>query len=169
MGVVGKRAVRSEALHRVSGAGLFADDIKYPGMLEAAVVRSPIARGVIQKLDTSALSKMKDVQGMFTFKDIPGKNCIPIVIDDQPFLAEKNVNYIGEPIAVVVAEDRRSARAAASKVEVKLKRLSPLLDPLEARSSDIHIFGDNNIFKQMCIRRGDPAQAFRLMRCRDRK
>jgi CO/xanthine dehydrogenase Mo-binding subunit len=161
MGVVGKRVIRSEAAFRVSGAGMFADDIKYPGMIEAAVVRSPIARGIIKKIDDSNLAELEGFRGIFTYKDIPGKNCIPIVIDDQPFLAEQNVNYIGEPIAVVVADNRRTARAAAVKTELILRQLPTLLDPLEARNHpDVHIFGENNIFKQMCIRRGDINSGF---------
>ena len=162
MSVVGKRVNRSESEYRVTGAGLFADDIKYPNMLEAAIVRSPLARGKILNIDFEAARKISGLEGFFSFKDIPGKNQIPIVIDDQPFLAEKRVNYIGEPIAVVVANDRRSARIAAMKVDVKLKKLEPLLDPLEARNHpEIHLFGNDNIYKHMAIKRGDAEAAFR--------
>ena len=162
MSVVGKRVIRSESQHRVIGAGLFADDIKYPDMLEAAVVRSQIARGKILKVDFGQLGKINGFQGVFTFKDIPGRNAIPIVIDDQPFLAERNVNYIGEPIAVVVADNRNAARIAAMKAEVRIKKQSPLLDPLQARNHpEIHLFGEDNVFKHMRIRRGDVDSAFR--------
>ena len=162
MSVVGKRVIRSESQHRVIGAGLFADDIKYPDMLEAAVVRSQIARGKILKVDFGQLGKINGFQGVFTFKDIPGRNAIPIVIDDQPFLAERNVNYIGEPIAVVVADNRNAARIAAMKAEVRIKKQSPLLDPLQARNHpEIHPFGEDNVFKHMRIRRGDVDSAFR--------
>ncbi len=161
MSVVGKRVIRSEAADRVKGAGLFTDDYKYHGMLHAAVVRSPIARGEIKKIETENVSRQIGVKGVFTCKDIPGKNCIPIVIDDQPFLAEKFVNYIGEPIAVVIADDRQTARAAAKKIELKIKPLTPLLDPLEARNHpDIHLFGNDNIFKKMRVIRGDADKAF---------
>jgi CO/xanthine dehydrogenase Mo-binding subunit len=161
MSVIGKRVIRSEAADRVKGAGLFTDDYRYYGMLHAAVVRSPVARGEIQKLDFGSISKMKGVQAAFSHKDIPGKNCVPIVIDDQPFLAEKHVNYVGEPIAVVVADDRRTARYAAKKAELNIKSLTPLLDPLEARHHpDIHLFGNDNIFKQMRVVRGDIEKAF---------
>jgi CO/xanthine dehydrogenase Mo-binding subunit len=161
MSVVGKRVVRSEAADRVKGAGLFTDDYKYHGMLHAAVVRSPIARGEIKKIALENILKLEGVKGVFTYKDIPGKNCIPIVIDDQPFLAEKFVNYISEPIGVVVADDRRSARAAAKKIELNIKPLTPLLDLLEARNHpEIHLFGSDNIFKQMRVIRGDARKAF---------
>ena len=161
MSVVGKRVKRAEAADRVSGAGLFADDYKYHGMLHAAVVRSPVARGEIQKLDLGKNKTPKDARGIFTFKDIPGRNCVPIVIDDQPFLAEKYVNYVGEPIAVVVAENRHAARAAATMIQLKIKPLPFVLDPLEARNHpDIHLYGRDNIFKHMRIRRGDTDKAF---------
>jgi CO/xanthine dehydrogenase Mo-binding subunit len=161
MTVVGKRVNRSEAVDRVTGAGLFADDLNYTGMLHAAVVRSPVARGEIQQIDATSALKMKGVEGVFTSKDIPGRNSIPIILDDQPFLAEKYVNYVGEPIAVVVASDRRTARAAALKVRVKIKKLTPVLSLFEARNHPtVHLFGKDNVFKHLKIRRGDTERAF---------
>lgn len=156
MSVVGKRVKRSESALRVQGAGLFADDIKYHGMLHAAVIRSPLARGIVQKIDIAGTLQKEGVAGVFTYKDIPGQNAIPIVLDDQPFLAEKYVNYIGEPMAVVVADSRQNARAAVKTVELKIKKLDALIDLLQARNHpEIHLFGDNNIFKHLKIRRGD--------------
>jgi CO/xanthine dehydrogenase Mo-binding subunit len=161
MTVVGKRVRRSESIDRVTGAGLFTDDLNYAGMLHAAVVRSRVARGLIQEIDTKSVLKMKGVEGIFTFKDIPGCNSVPIILDDQPFLAEKYVNYIGEPIAVVVASDRRTARAAALNVKVKIKKLAPLLSLLEARNHPtIRLFGKDNVFRYLKIRRGDIKKAF---------
>jgi CO/xanthine dehydrogenase Mo-binding subunit len=161
MTVVGKRVRRSESIDRVTGAGLFTDDLNYAGMLHAAVVRSPVARGLIQEIDTKSVLKIRGVEGIFTFKDIPGRNSVPIILDDQPFLAEKYVNYVGEPIAVVVARDRRTARAAALNVKVKIKKLTPLLSLLEARDHvTIHLFGKDNIFRHLKIRRGDTEKSF---------
>lgn len=158
---IGKRVNRTESLDRVTGAGLFTDDLGYPGLLHAAVVRSPFARGQIERIDSAAALKMKGVEGVFTYKDIPGHNSIPIILSDQPCLAEKHVNYVGEPIAVVVARDRRTARAAALKVVVTIKKLTPLLSFLEARNHPaIHLFGKDNVFRQFKVRRGDPARAF---------
>ena len=161
MSVVGKRVVRAEGADRVKGAGLFTDDYKYYGMLHAAVVRSPIARGEIHNINTKSIAKISDIEGIFTAKDIPGRNCIPIVIDDQPFLAEKFVNYVGEPIAVIVADDRQVARGVARNVQMKIKELPAVLDPLTARNHpQIHIFGNDNIYKHMRIIRGDADKAF---------
>ncbi len=162
MAVVGKRARRNEAVDRVTGAGLFADDLSYTGMLHAAVVRSPVARGRIKSVDTRTCLKTPGVVAIFTAADIPGRNYIPIVFDDQPFLAEKLVNYVGEPVAVVVAEDRLTARAAAKSVKLDIHELEPLLDPLKARSHPrIRVYGQDNVVKQMHVRRGDTESAFR--------
>jgi len=162
MSVVGKSVIRSESGYRVSGAGLFADDLKYHGMLHAAIVRSPVARGKIESLNIKDILLKDGVKEVFTYKDIPARNAIPIVLDDQPFLAEKYVNYIGEPIAVVVADDRRQARTAAKTAELKIKKLVHLIDPLVTRNHpEIHLFGKDNIFKHLKIRRGDTAQAFK--------
>ncbi|MCX5800180.1 MAG: xanthine dehydrogenase family protein molybdopterin-binding subunit [Candidatus Eisenbacteria bacterium] len=161
MTVIGRRVKRSEGVERVTGAGLFTDDLNYPGMLHAAVVRSPVARGLVQGIDTGSALNMKGVEGVFTFRDIPGRNSIPIILDDQPFLAEKYVNYVGEPIAVVVACDRPTARAAALAVEVTIKKLPPILSLMEARNHPtIKLFGEDNVFRQLKIRRGDTKRAF---------
>ena len=163
MAVVGKRARRVEAVDRVTGVGLFTDDLTYAGMLHAAVVRSPVARGRIRSVDTGSCLKTPGVVAVFTAKDIPGRNCIPIVFDDQPFLAEKLVNYVGEPIAVVVAEDRLTARAAAQTVKLDIQELEPLLDPLKARNHPrIHVYGQDNVVTHKHVRRGDTQSAFRL-------
>ena len=73
MAVIGKRARRSEAVDRVTGAGLFADDLSYTGMLHAAVVRSPVARGHIKSVDTRTCLKTPGVVAIFTAADIPGR------------------------------------------------------------------------------------------------
>lgn len=162
MSVVGKRVRRTEGVVRVQGAGLFADDYKYHGMLHAAVIRSPVARGLIEKIDIAGILRQKGVAGVFTSKDIPGRNAVPIVIDDQPFLAERHVNYIGEPIAVVVAETRRQARAAAKTAKIRIKKLEAIIDLLKARNHlEINLFGDDNTFKHLKIRRGNPESAFK--------
>ena len=163
MPVVGKRARRIEAIDRVTGVGLFTDDLTYAGMLHAAVVRSPVARGVIESIDAKRCLKTPGVVAIFTAKDIPGKNCVPIIFDDQPFLAEKHVNYVGEPIAVVVAEDRLTARAAAKSVNVDVRELEPLLDPLKARNHPrIRVYGQDNVITHKHVRRGDAESAFAL-------
>ncbi len=161
MSVVGKRVRRSESPNRVLGAGLFADDLKYHGMLHAAIVRSPIARGKIQHIDIDGILGKSGVKGVFTYKDIPGENYIPVVVNDQPALAVSNVNYIGEPIAVVVADSRRNARAAAATAELNIRKLEPLLDLLEARHHpEIILYGKDNIFKKLQVNRGDTEKAF---------
>jgi CO/xanthine dehydrogenase Mo-binding subunit len=161
MVVVGKRVRRVESIDRVRGVGSFADDFSFAGMLHAAIVRSPVARGRVEQIDTRGIAHPDGLEGVFTFRDIPGRNAVPIILDDQPCLAEKHVNYVGEPVAVIVAADRPSARAAAREIEVKVKPLPPILDLLEARDHPrVHLFGKNNIFKHLRIRRGDAENAF---------
>jgi CO/xanthine dehydrogenase Mo-binding subunit len=160
MTVVGKSVKRVEAAERVKGVGSFTDDLSYAGMLHAAVVRSPVARGRIEQIETASAARMEGVEGIFTFKDIPGRNAVPIILYDQPFLAERYVNYVGEPVAIVVASDRRTARDAARKVKVKISELPPLLDPLESRNHPkIRLFGSDNVFRHFKVRRGDTDSA----------
>ncbi|UCF77888.1 MAG: xanthine dehydrogenase family protein [Candidatus Eiseniibacteriota bacterium] len=161
MAVVGRRVRRVESLDRVKGVGSFTDDLTYAGMLHAAVVRSPVARARIKHIETGRALRRAGAEAVFTFQDIPGRNVVPIILEDQPFLAEEYVNYVGEPIAVVLASERETARAAAKEVSVRLEELPPILDLLKARRHPrVHLFGEDNVFKHLRIRRGDTAAAF---------
>ena len=109
----------------VQGKGKFIDDFVLPGMQHMAVVRSNYSRGKIIKL-----------KGGYTFKDFPAymasvgegategeKGLI------EPVLADKYVNYIGEPMAVVLGKDRYDAEDRTEDVEVEIEPLPPMMDP----------------------------------------
>jgi xanthine dehydrogenase molybdopterin-binding subunit B len=67
-----------------------------------------------------------------TAKDIPGRNCIPIIYEDMPLLAEEVVRYVGEPIALLAAETREDAEEAAKLAQIEYEDLPAVFDPLEA-------------------------------------
>lgn len=117
----------------VRGRSLFIDDIPTPAnLLHAVLFTSPVAKGIIKRLDVAAARKAKNVAAVFTHLDVPGKNQIGHIIEDQPFLAEDELMYIGQPIALVVAETRRDARAACQLIELEVEPGEPVFDPREA-------------------------------------
>ncbi len=117
----------------VTGRSEFVDDIPVPeGLLYAAVFTSPIAHGIVKKLDVENALKSEGVVGVFTFKDIPGQNQIGGIIQDEPLLAEHHLAFIGEPAAVVVAESRIQAKTAAKKIALDVNPLPPITNPREA-------------------------------------
>jgi len=119
----------SARLH-VTGEAVFTDDIpELRGTLYAALITSPVAHGELvgEGIDRAALLAQHGVVAVFTAKDIPGENnCGPIIHDD-PFLAAGKVEFIGQPIAVVVAREMLYAREVAKKAQVKVFELPAIV------------------------------------------
>ena len=110
---------RIDAALHTRGEAQFVDDVPPPaGLLQAAVFGSPIAHGAIQALDLSDALAMEGVVAVLTADDIPGENQIGSIIQDEPLLAEDTVHYIGQPVALVVAERADVARKAVHRKQI---------------------------------------------------
>ncbi|HEX7502041.1 MAG TPA: xanthine dehydrogenase, partial [Acidobacteriota bacterium] len=106
------------------GETLFTDDLDgFAGLLHAAVLPSPAARGRVTRLDTDAARQRAGVRAVFTAADIPGENQIGGIIADEPLLAAGEVHYVGQPLALVVADTPRQARQALAAVRVEIEEL----------------------------------------------
>ena len=122
-----------DMLMHLRGESIFIDDIKeYGELLHSAIFTSPVAKGIIRKLDVTKAEKAKGVVAAYTAKDIPGENQIGHVIKDQPLLAEKTVEYIGQPIAFIVAKTKKHAMDAFKFIDIDIEQLKPITDPREA-------------------------------------
>ncbi|MBK8071666.1 MAG: xanthine dehydrogenase molybdopterin binding subunit [Ramlibacter sp.] len=151
------RELRHESAHlHVTGTATYTDDMpELAGTLYAALVLSPVAHGELvgEGIDRGALLAQHGVVAVFTAKDIPGKNnCGPIIPDD-PFLAAGKVDFVGQPVAVVVAREMLYAREAAKKAVVAVKELAPILTIDEAMAAGSFIMPPKG------ITRGEPAAA----------
>nr|VFK29207.1 MAG: xanthine dehydrogenase large subunit [Candidatus Kentron sp. MB] len=140
-----------DAERHVRGESQFVDDIPAPeGALYAAVYSSPIAHGNITKLDIAPAEQAAGVHGVFTAEDIPGENQIGNIIPDEPLLASGKVYYVGQPIAIVVANSAEIARAAARMIETEFEELPAIFDAREAHAqgqliAPPRIFSSGNI------------------------
>ncbi len=121
-------------LHRhVRGESIYIDDLVLPaGTLHAAVVSSPVAHGTLQGIDAAAAQRRDGVVRVLTASDIPGENQIGTILSDEPLLAADTVHFVGEPVAVVLAETAVAARQAAREVTLAIAPLPPVLDAREA-------------------------------------
>jgi xanthine dehydrogenase large subunit len=123
----------SDTYFHVSGESKFTDDMTAPeDLLYAAVFPSSVAHGKIIRLNTEPAAQIQGVAAVLTAEDIPGDNQIGLVIPDEPLLAPEKVSYIGQPIAVVIAEDARTAREAAQAIEIAYEKLPAVFDAREA-------------------------------------
>ncbi|MFI5046781.1 MAG: xanthine dehydrogenase family protein molybdopterin-binding subunit, partial [Acidimicrobiia bacterium] len=132
----GSRISRVEDPRLLTGRGTYVDDIVLPGMLHAAFVRSPYARAAIRSIDTSAARDLPGVRFVFTGADLnpgvkgqwhattpPGSPETP-----TPPLAEVEARFVGDPVALVVAESRYIAEDAVDMVEVDFDPLPAVVD-----------------------------------------
>jgi xanthine dehydrogenase D subunit len=147
-GVIGQSPARPDAVPKLRGEFEYAQDLTADGMLWAATVRSPHARARIVSVDVAPALAVGGVHACLTADDVPGRSVFGLEHPDQPVLAGEEVRYWGEPVAIVAAEDPRTALRAASLVEVGYEPLPPLTDPAEAEARD-------EVFRRLRIRRGD--------------
>jgi len=120
----------------IRGTSRYIDDMPDPaGLLHAAAVTSPEPHARLISIDTSAALAQPGVVAVLTAADIPGLNQIGGIIQDEELFAESTVHFIGQPVAVVVAETPHQARAGASAVALELEKLPAIFDAREAAAA----------------------------------
>ncbi len=160
-GALGRSLVKMDALPKVMGSAQFADDLKRPGMLFAAMLVSPHPHARIKAIDPGAALAMDGVVHVLTANDVPGLKCYGVIRKDQPFLAEGKVRYAGEPVAVVIAGDKDLASRAAREIQVRYEVIPAVFDPSEAMKSDApRIHENGNILVYSKIRKGETQAGF---------
>src|ERR1700733_11757823 len=128
---------RSEDPRILTGAGRYVDDIKLPGMLHAAFVRSPLAHARVLSVDVSAARALPGVVAVYTGAEIeamtvPGPDALSTLIGSSgptpefSLLATDKVRLVGDPVAIVVAENRYLAEDGCELVEVDYDALTPV-------------------------------------------
>ncbi len=121
---VGTAVPRKEDRRMLMGRSRFTGDLTRPGMLHAAFVRSPHAHAVVSKIDVTAASQAPGVERLFTAENLGHPYLLALLERDEfvptsmPILAGDRVRFVGEPVAIVVADDAYRAEDAAELVEV---------------------------------------------------
>lgn len=122
-----------DAANHVTGRSVYVDDIPVmEGTLFVKVFDSPLAHGKVRKLDFSAAEKLDGIVKIFSCKDIPGENQVGGIIPDEPFLADQEVHYRGQPVLLVVAENEDAAEEAIKEIKIDIDPLPVITDPREA-------------------------------------
>jgi CO/xanthine dehydrogenase Mo-binding subunit len=171
--VLGTSIPRKDAPDKVHGRTRYTDDHVLPGMLYSALVTSPHAHATITNIDDSQARALPGVRGVFSGRDFPFR--VGLYLGDKPPLATDRVRYFGEPVVAVVADDERTALAAAELVRVTYEQLPVIRSPREGLSPDapilhpemadyVHIPAilpepGTNVAHHTRIRKGDAARA----------
>lgn len=159
---------RIEDAALLTGAGRYLDDLPLPiGTLYAAIVRSPIAHGKILSVDINEALQVPGVRTVLTIEDVQSWSNTLVVAVKTPMrqwvLADQFVRYVGEPIAVVIAESRALAEDGAEKVQVNIQPLPAVVDVDVALEDDaviLHADMGSNCVSDRSFNYGDPDKAF---------
>src|SRR6516162_7971771 len=137
---IGRSLPRLEARDKVTGRAEYTHNLRLPGMLFGRIFRSTVAHGRIRSIDVSAAAAVPGVYRVVTSEDV--RKVIPQpyygpAFHDQPILAIGKVHYVGEPVAVVLAEDPHVADAAAALIVADYDELPAVFDEVEAAQNKI--------------------------------
>ena len=168
---IGREIERTEDFRFLTGRGVFVDDYEPAGLLHAAILRSSTAHGRILKVDTSAALKVPGVHAVLTAADIGEKiPTIPIRLAPikglelylQPVIATGKVRYVGEPVAVVIADSRAIAEDAAAEIDLTIEPLDPIPDWRAAEADKTLLFEQNgtNVAARYSVGSGDTDAVF---------
>ena len=171
MSVIGTRMPRKEDPRLLRGRGRFGDDFSAAGQVWARVVRSPIAHGHLRRVDLTQARRADGVTTAIAAADLPAGLAIPVRLAVQgadlsdylqPVLAADVVRYVGEPLAVVVADDPYTAEDAAELVGIDIDEAPAVLDAaMAARPGSPRLFPAGNVAADFTLGYGNTAAAFR--------
>jgi carbon-monoxide dehydrogenase large subunit len=168
---IGTSMERREDLRFLRGRGTYVDDLKIPGLLHAVILRSPVAHGRIISIDASAALNLAGVHAVITGADMPGgPPIIPMRLQplpqfkpfEQPVIAHDKVRYVGEPIAVVLAEGAAIGEDALEAITVEIEELPPVADWRAAADGKSLLFEPAGTNRSLVFeaRKGDADAAF---------
>src|SRR4029077_17001758 len=166
----------------LTGSGVYVSDIRLPNMLHAAVVRSTHAHALIRSIDVKRALRLDGVAGVWTGADIKGRvarfpesfeihprpwleGVKPILHGPRPAaLAQRKVHYVGEPVVIVIAEDRHRAEDAVDEIVVEYEALPVVVDAVEALKAGttlVHDESKDNVVFSFSVNKGNIDQALR--------
>ena len=151
--IIGVPVPRKEGRDKVTGRARYVDDLTMPGMLHGATVRSKIPRGKIRQIAFGPGVKWDEFV-VVTAKDIPGKNCIALILDDQPCLADSEVNHPEEPVLLLAHADRDQLWKAVEAVSIDYDPLPAIFNMRESEQKNEIIWGSDNVFKTFWVEKG---------------
>ena len=152
--IIGTAVPRKEGVDKVTGRARYIDDITLPGMIFGATVRSSIPRGKIKKIGFGPGINWDEFV-IVSASDIPGTNCVALISEDQPCLADGAVNHPEEPILLLAHENRYLLAQAVGAVAIEYEPLPAIFTIEESEQQKEVIWGADNVFKRYVIEKGN--------------
>lgn len=157
-GTVGESVERPDGPPKVKGEFEYASDLWVPGMLHGATLRSPHPHARIVSIDTAKARSLPGVRAVRTHADLPNSELYGLMKSDQYPLARKKVRFLGDPVAIVAADDAQTARDALKLISVTYEPLPQITDPIAALQADAEPIHDKgNVIDAIHLVHGDPS------------
>ena len=156
---MGRSLPRKEGRDKVTGRGQYVDDAVFPDMLHGITVRSSVARGRIKGVTFLPGVDWSEFT-VVTAKDIPGENVVALILDDQPYLADAQINHPEEAVVLLAHPDKHLLETARDLVRIDVEPLPVVFDLEDALRPTTVIWGADNVFKAIDIVKGDVDAAF---------
>jgi len=160
---IGKDILKVDVQDKVTGKALYPDDIYFKDMLYLKIKRATHPHAYLRKLDLSKAEKLPGVVRIITAADIPQVKNFGLIIKDQPVLVGigQKMRYMGDALAMVIAESKEVASKAVKLIEVEVEELEVISDPLRAMDKDAPlIHQDGNILATHYLEKGDIKKGF---------
>ncbi len=151
---IGQSVPRKEGREKVTGRARYVADMTLPGLLYGVTVRTPIARGRLSGIQFGGGVPWNEIT-VVTAKDIPGKNTILLLEDDQPCLASEFVNHAEEAVILLAHADKYLVEEARRVVLLEIEPLAPIFSIDDSLASKEIIWRTDNIFKSLRVDKGD--------------
>jgi CO/xanthine dehydrogenase Mo-binding subunit len=152
--IIGFSVPRKEGRDKVTGASRYVDDISFDGMLYGATVRSSVARGRVLGIAFDPRIPWSEFT-VVTAADIPAQNCVALLIEDQPCLADTLINHPEEPVVLLAHADKYLLEEARRAVRIEAEPLPAIFDIDDSLARKQLIWGDDNIFKAFSVDKGN--------------
>lgn len=177
--IVGRSVHKVDAMDKAAGSARYTSDMVLPNMLEAKLVTCPHARARILSINKAEALKVPGVQAILTWEDvtpvrfstagypketIPGMVPVPLEYLEDKILMDREINYRGEPAAIIVAKDRETAQAAEKLLKIEYEVLRPVVtidDALAPDAPEVHKGTSKNVIATS-IGKGDTEEGFKL-------
>ncbi len=135
---IGRAIPHDSAKGHVTGGAAYIDDLPpIEGELSVDFAGAPIACGKVVSIDTSEADRLPGVVGVYTYRDLPGENHWGPIFQDEPFLVEKEISYLGQPVVVVAATSREVAAQARDLIKIRCEPGEPVFtieDAIDAKA-----------------------------------
>ena len=158
MSVIGTPVIRKEGRKKVTGQEVYVDDLVFPGMLHGVTVRSSVPRARILGIEFDPVVDWSEFT-IVTAADIPGRNVVALLVDDQPCLADGQINHPEEPVVLLAHPDKHWAERARQHVRIVTEPLPAIFSLDDSLARKQIVWGKDNVIKSYLLEKGDVEQA----------